>query len=338
MNARVNLEPGPAWHDLFAGHAGTTAAEDSPLLVGSGKAGLALIVSHLRARGVLPDKMAEILVPSWLGVQVYHQVSSHAFPTLNLTPSTRAVLAYHQYGFPQKMNRVREIANEKKLALIEDCAHACATEIDGRAAGTFGDYAVYSYSKFTFCHALGAVRSSVPGFVEFAREKIAASPVLLRGWINAFKLLDEANRSRPSPLAPDCFDALRAMTYAAYGRSFAPSPRAAALWARKGPAELGARRRNFRRLALELASTGLADHLEKDGVAPYAIPLRPPRRADAAAAELSGLGVETGLYRFDYARNVFEPDHAPCLLLPCHGGLSEEDMARLAGIVRRHHS
>jgi hypothetical protein len=337
MNARVNLEPGPAWSDLFAGHAGA-AAEDSPLLVGSGKAGLALIVAHLRARGILPDKMSEILVPSWLGVQVYHQISSHAFPTLTLTPSTHAVLAYHQYGFPQKMKRVREIADDRKLALIEDCAHACATEIDGRSAGTFGDYSVYSYSKFTFCHALGAVRSSVPGFVEFVRQRIAASPVLLRGWINAFKLLDEANRARPTPFAPDCFDTLRTMTYAAYGGSFAPSPRAASLWAHKGPVELAARRRNYGRFIENLASTGLADHLEKDGVVPYAIPLRPPRRAEAALAELSGLGVEAGLYRFDYARNVFEPKFAPCLLLPCHSGLSEEDMERLAGIVRRHHS
>ena len=337
MNGRVNLEPGPNWQDLRAPGDGSVR-DDGTLFTGSGKAGLALVFGYLRERGVLADKTAEVLVPPWLGAQVYHQIGAFAFPTQTATSRTRAVLAYHQYGFPQNMKRLREIAGDKGLCVVEDCAHACATTVDGRPAGTLGDFAVYSFSKFAFCYALGAVRATDPDFAPYAQAKIEKSPRALRAWINLFKLADEANRARATPLAPGLFDSMRLATYALYGLSPAPAPRAVAMWLSKRDEELAARKRNFGRLVAELGSTGLAEHLERDGVVPYAVPLRPPLRADQAVAELSALGVETGLYRFDYARNVFESDYAPCLLLPCHGGLSEADMARLAEIIRRHHS
>jgi dTDP-4-amino-4,6-dideoxygalactose transaminase len=43
------------------------------------------------------------------------------------------------------MNEIAKIANENKLALIEDCAHAIETEYRGRKAGTFGDFGCFSF-------------------------------------------------------------------------------------------------------------------------------------------------------------------------------------------------
>ncbi len=42
--------------------------------VGSGKAAIASILAYLRETGVLADKMDGVLVPGWLGVQVYQTI------------------------------------------------------------------------------------------------------------------------------------------------------------------------------------------------------------------------------------------------------------------------
>jgi dTDP-4-amino-4,6-dideoxygalactose transaminase len=43
------------------------------------------------------------------------------------------------------MNALSEIAGRNGLKIIEDCAHAIETEYHGRKAGTFGDFACFSF-------------------------------------------------------------------------------------------------------------------------------------------------------------------------------------------------
>jgi len=62
-----------------------------------------------------------------------------------ITPRTRAILPVHFAGRPCDMAALTALAQTHGLTVIEDCAHAIETEIDGRKAGSFGDFGCFSF-------------------------------------------------------------------------------------------------------------------------------------------------------------------------------------------------
>ncbi|MGD9723740.1 MAG: DegT/DnrJ/EryC1/StrS family aminotransferase [Pirellulales bacterium] len=62
-----------------------------------------------------------------------------------ITPRTRAVVPVHLYGHAVDMPALGELAARHRLAVVEDCAQACGTTIDGRHVGTFGDSGAFSF-------------------------------------------------------------------------------------------------------------------------------------------------------------------------------------------------
>jgi dTDP-4-amino-4,6-dideoxygalactose transaminase len=65
--------------------------------------------------------------------------------TGRLTGRTRAVIPVHFAGRPCDIEGIVGVAAERGLAVIEDCAHAIETLVGGRHAGTFGDFAAFSF-------------------------------------------------------------------------------------------------------------------------------------------------------------------------------------------------
>jgi dTDP-4-amino-4,6-dideoxygalactose transaminase len=62
-----------------------------------------------------------------------------------ISPRTKAILPVHFAGRACEMEALCQIAEERNLKLIEDCAHAIETEYHGRKAGTFGDFGCFSF-------------------------------------------------------------------------------------------------------------------------------------------------------------------------------------------------
>lgn len=62
-----------------------------------------------------------------------------------ITPRTRAIMAVHLYGLPCDMPAIERIAEQYGLLVIEDCAEAVGSRIDGRHVGTFGDIGTFSF-------------------------------------------------------------------------------------------------------------------------------------------------------------------------------------------------
>jgi dTDP-4-amino-4,6-dideoxygalactose transaminase len=60
-------------------------------------------------------------------------------------PNTRAILLVHLYGQPAATERLRTLAEQRGVALIEDCAQAFGARGDGRAAGTAGVFGCFSF-------------------------------------------------------------------------------------------------------------------------------------------------------------------------------------------------
>ena len=62
-----------------------------------------------------------------------------------ITPRTKAILAVHLYGAVCDMLTLRSIADEHGIALIEDCAEALGSTLNGTHTGGFGDVGTFSF-------------------------------------------------------------------------------------------------------------------------------------------------------------------------------------------------
>lgn len=62
-----------------------------------------------------------------------------------ITKRTKAIIPVHLYGHPADMPAIMAIAARHNLVVIEDCAQSHGARIDGKAAGTFGHAASFSF-------------------------------------------------------------------------------------------------------------------------------------------------------------------------------------------------
>lgn len=127
------------------------------LAVGSGTGALAVALSAL---AVGPGQ--EVLVPAYLWVSVAAAiVNQGAIPILadidgsfcvdpgdilrKITPRTTGIILVHMSGAPGDAVRIAQIAAERGLWLLEDCAQCNGGSINGRKAGTFGNMGIFSF-------------------------------------------------------------------------------------------------------------------------------------------------------------------------------------------------
>ena len=88
-----------------------------------------------------------------------------------ITPRTKAIIAVHMGGHPADLDRMTEIARKHGLALVEDCAHAHASEWKGRRVGTCGIAGTFSFqeSKLMTAGEGGVIVSNDDDFERQAR-------------------------------------------------------------------------------------------------------------------------------------------------------------------------
>jgi len=64
-----------------------------------------------------------------------------------ITPRTSAIMVVHYGGYPPDMDAVVALAGERRLALIEDCAHAQGGQWRERGLGTLGTAGAFSFQE-----------------------------------------------------------------------------------------------------------------------------------------------------------------------------------------------
>lgn len=62
-----------------------------------------------------------------------------------ITKKTKAILAVHLYGHPCDIGKLRKIAYDNNIFIIEDAAEALGSKYEGKKVGTFGDVSTFSF-------------------------------------------------------------------------------------------------------------------------------------------------------------------------------------------------
>jgi dTDP-4-amino-4,6-dideoxygalactose transaminase len=275
----------------------------------------------------------------------------------------RAILATHYFGIPQPMAELRAFCSAARIALIEDCAHACFGVSEGSALGSWGDVAIASLPKFFPVSEGGLIASATRplGALELApwrlrdeikavidaielgvgHRRFAGLNALLGGLFRAKNWL----RHRGDFAGPQAKEAGASAESAIHARLDSLRPAIAASWIARSAHRsriVANRRRNYAALASGLSGMSGARALCPE-LPPQAVPYVFPLYVEDPAASYQRLRSEgVPLFRWDevwpgtpvldgdrgldWARRVFQ--------LGCHQDLSLRDIEAMASTVR----
>ncbi|MGC5033395.1 DegT/DnrJ/EryC1/StrS family aminotransferase [Micromonospora sp. DT229] len=270
--------------------------------------------------------------------------------TLNLDPEqvasavtdrTRVIVAMHYGGHPCEMDRLRQMADDHDLLLLEDAAHAIGADYRGRPVGSLGDAAAFSF------YANKNMTTGEGGMLVGRADLVSAARLLGRHGIDRGAWLRHGSRG---PAEYDVVDA---------GLKYNMSDILAAIGLhqlRRLPAFIARRTEIAERYTHELADLSALWLPRAAGHVRHAWHLYPvqidPDRAgldrDGLAASLAAAGIGTSMHftpihRLRTYRGLADPATLPhteraadrLLSLPCYPAMSDDDVGRVVGAVRR---
>lgn len=86
-----------------------------------------------------------------------------------ITSKTRVIILQHTFGIPGPIDEIKKMAKDKKIFVIEDCAHVIGSLSTERKLGTYFDAAIFSFGRDK------AVSSVFGGAVIVKKRSIAQS-------------------------------------------------------------------------------------------------------------------------------------------------------------------
>lgn len=295
--------------------------------------GRSAIVAGLSAFGL--SRMDEILVSPYLGQCVLSAISRTAFPTMTPSNRTKAVLVYHQFGYPQDIARIESTAKRKGWIVLNDCANTIFTQVKGRFLAEWGDFTIVSLSKLYPCAMGGGFYSKHPDVYE----KVFA-------W---HKKLSRVQTDR----AEDAIKKLIAINSGAFGTEaifeinslYGYLPDLVA-FPRKAYSALPSSKLQIekdithRRKVWSIIKEMLPDRVpayKDEEIVPFAVPI------SGDALELERLSayikekffMDAPVLHFDFARNMLKPDYRKSLVIGCHEGWSEENVIRICEMIKK---
>lgn len=131
-----------------------------------------------------------------------------------LTPRTKAIVPVHYAGVGCEMDAIMDIANRRRIAVVEDNAHGLFGKYKGKYLGTFGSMASQSFheTKNFSCGEGGALLINNPVLTERAeiiREKGTNRSRFFRDQVDKYTWVDIGSSYLPS-------DILAAFLYAQF--------------------------------------------------------------------------------------------------------------------------
>ena len=122
------------------------------LMTSSGRSALYYILKYLpQGKVFIPAYTCDVVVEAAMlagKTVIYSHINEKTLNTEDYQEldSDSIVIATHQYGFPCRIKDYCEECKQKGAIVIEDCAGAFGTAIDGQPVGTFGDFSIFSFN------------------------------------------------------------------------------------------------------------------------------------------------------------------------------------------------
>lgn len=122
-----------------------------------------------------------------------------------VTDRTKAIVPVHYAGVSCDMDRIMEIARDKKLLVVEDAAQGVMSTYRGKALGTFGEFGCYSFHE-TKNYSMGeggALLIRDEEYIEKAeiiREKGTNRSKFFRGQVDKYTWVDVGSSYLPSDM------------------------------------------------------------------------------------------------------------------------------------------
>mgnify|MGYP001592475602 CR=1 FL=1 len=295
--------------------------------------GRSAMVMGLRAYGL--GRMDEILVPPFLCQAVLSALCRTTFPTMTPSSRTKAILVYHQFGFPQDLTYIETVAKNNGWIILNDCANTILTQLNRRFLLEWGDFSIISLSKLYPCGLGGGFYSKRPEIYEkvFIEHEKLYSTHIDRAEEALEKLIQINNGYFGSETIfevnslygylPD----LVALPQKAYS-SLPPTKE-----------EIGkdiTHRKNIWSIIKEI----LPDRVpvcEYKEIIPFAVPVS----GDVLELEENSkrikeeLLLDAPVLMFDFARNMLNPDYRKSLVIGCHSDWTEDIVVKICEMIKR---
>ncbi|HMN68501.1 MAG TPA: DegT/DnrJ/EryC1/StrS family aminotransferase, partial [Bdellovibrionales bacterium] len=145
---------------------GTSAITVALRALGIG-AGDEVLVPNNTFFGTLEPIVEVGAVPVLVDIDETHRQFDLKQAEKKITAKTKAMIPVHLYGLPEPMDQILAFAGAHKLKGVEDCAQAHLAKWNGKAVGTFGDLATFSFFPGKNLGAFGDA-----GFILTENEKL----------------------------------------------------------------------------------------------------------------------------------------------------------------------
>lgn len=289
------------------------------------------LVYGLRALGA--ERMDEILVPPFLAHCITSALGRTTFPAMIPSQRTKAILVFHQFGYPQKIEHIEEAASQNGWFIVNNCAHAMLSAYSGKMVLHWGDFTVLSFSKLYHCNLGGGLvvrNDKIQRSIEDNFEGLTRKHARLAN--HAHEILLRARRNLSG--VKEHFE-----IEAVYGYlpELVAYPSQALVLLPNTVEEIrqdADRRRDLLRLVRARFPDRVPDSTGCD-VVPFAIPIA-GEGDDLERISLrikKCLGLEAPVLHFDFARNMLRPDYRRALVIGCHSGWTDESVTAICEMV-----
>ncbi len=133
-------------------HATATSSGTAAVHVALGCVGVGpgdeVILTPITDMGSVIGALYQGAVPVFADVEPHTYAPDPDSIADRITERTRAIVVVHLAGNPARMDRIMEVARERGVAVVEDCAQAWLAEYRGRLVGTLGAMGCFSLNEF----------------------------------------------------------------------------------------------------------------------------------------------------------------------------------------------
>jgi dTDP-4-amino-4,6-dideoxygalactose transaminase len=123
---------------------GTEALHLALLALGIGPGDEVITTPHTAVATVAAIDLAGAR-PVLVDVEPETMTLDPALVEAHITRSTKAILPVHLYGHPARLAELRQLADRRRVTLIEDCAQAHGARYQGKGVGTVGEIGCFSF-------------------------------------------------------------------------------------------------------------------------------------------------------------------------------------------------